>query len=57
MKKIFTQSVSEVSVETQRQEDAVPRQKTLNFIRNFARACQGINLTESRTELSVMVLN
>lgn len=56
MKKISTPSISQVSCETWR-EDVAPRRKTLDFIRNFARSCRSVNLSEPRSALSVIVLN
>ena len=57
MKKISTPPISQVSCETPWREDVAPRRKTLDFIRNFARSCRSVNLSDSRSELSVIVLN
>lgn len=57
MKKISTQSISHVSYETSKREDVAPRQKTLDFIRSFARACQSLSLSDGRSGLSAIVLN
>lgn len=57
MQNSSTQSKSMVSSENQKSGDVAPRQKTIDFLRQFARACQSINLSDNNSQLGVMVLN
>ncbi|MDE5567716.1 MAG: hypothetical protein K2K00_02485 [Muribaculaceae bacterium] len=57
MKKISTPLISESEEPMMSDKSFGPRKSTLEFIRNFARACQTLPLRNDEGELSAFVLN
>lgn len=57
MKKFSTPLISKSEESEVSEQSCGPRKSTLDFIRNFARACQTLPLRNDDGELSAFVLN